>query len=128
MDEWGVSLVDVLSVDTQSVPEDHGWQELEAKKSFDPPGYLKESNMSSEEIQEFMDSWKASGMPQDSEMLDGLLRGLEEEFGADNLAHLQTALADVSAEDVMKEMEEAEEDEDDHMHFQVDTEGVKSKD
>lgn len=62
------------------------WQPLDAKKSFDPPGFLRDADMSEDEIKAFMKQWEEMGLPTEPGMMESIMKGFEqagEEEGLD---------------------------------------------
>jgi hypothetical protein len=65
--------------------------ESEAKKSLDPPGFVREALASDEEAAEFMRKWTEMGLPSDPKLMQLIVDGFEE--GTFQMAEAENTIA-----------------------------------
>lgn len=59
---------------------DELFERLTDKKSFDPPGFVREAMGNDEDSKEFMKSWNDLGLPTDPKMMEAIIEGVEKDF------------------------------------------------
>lgn len=67
------------------------FEQIEAKKSLDPPGFVREALASDEEAAQFMRKWSEMGLPTDPKLMKMIVDGFEE--GAMNMEEADSSIA-----------------------------------